>query len=174
VLQGDEALQKYERLMQETLGLPATEPLVPALADRWVNWRLQASLRQLEGRPDQVWLQVQASTVLPTTCQRCLGLLELPVDADRALRFVADEATALAEDEWADEDVLVLQAELNLHALIEDELLLALPLIPKHEVCPVALKLAVADADFEQHATTAAKPFAALVDLQALLTQKPK
>ena len=50
-------------------------------------------------------------------------------------------------------------------ALVEDELLMALPASPKHDVCPQAVKLRVADADF-QEAEDKPNPFAALVGLK--------
>jgi len=49
---------------------------------------------------------------------------------DRDFRFVPDEATAMAEDDEAEEDLLVLSGEFDLLALVEDELLMDLPLVP--------------------------------------------
>jgi uncharacterized protein len=67
--------------------------------------------------------------------------VELEVDVARALRFVADEATAEALDAESEDDVLALPRRLDLHDLVEDELLLALPLVPMHTTCPVPLPL---------------------------------
>lgn len=55
--------------------------------------------------------------------------------------FVASEALAGVEDEESEEDVLVLSKSFNLLELIEDELLMATPLVPKHAVCPKPVKL---------------------------------
>ncbi len=54
-------------------------------------------------------------------------------------RFVKDEATAQAQDEVSDElDHLVHHKHFELLDLIEDELLMALPLVSLHEFCPNA------------------------------------
>ena len=84
----------------------------------------------------------------------------------RSFRFVETEELAQAQDDEAQEDVLVLSRAFNLLELIEDELLLAVPLIPKHEVCPVAVKLAVADPGFEAALEQKVNPFAVLAGLK--------
>jgi uncharacterized protein len=50
--------------------------------------------------------------------------------------------------------------------LIEDELLMTLPVVPKHDVCPVPIKLQVADADFVDEPTEKPNPFAVLEQLK--------
>jgi uncharacterized protein len=50
--------------------------------------------------------------------------------------------------------------------LIEDEVLMDLPVVPRHAVCPVPVKLATADPDFEL-AAVKPNPFAALSALKA-------
>jgi uncharacterized protein len=59
--------------------------------------------------------------------------IELMIEQD--FRFVADEATALAEDDASEEDLLVLEDSFDLMALVEDELLMSLPLVPMHPTC---------------------------------------
>lgn len=70
-------------------------------------------------------------------CQRCLAPYEQSFDVEAAYRLVATEAEAeefpLDEDEL---DVIVGSRQFDLVDLIEEELLLSLPLVPKHEVCP--------------------------------------
>ena len=56
--------------------------------------------------------------------------------------------------------------QFNLAGLIEDELLMALPLVPRHEVCPPGLKMAVADPNFDAQEPEKAHPFAALAKLR--------
>jgi uncharacterized protein len=62
-----------------------------------------------------------------------------------AIRFAANESQAASEDADSDEDVLALTRSLNLRELAEDELLLALPLVPRHASCPQPLPLAAGD-----------------------------
>jgi uncharacterized protein len=82
-----------------------------------------------------LWLQLRVSTQVPLACQRCLQPYQQPVEVDRWFRFVLDEAQALQEDDDVPEDLLVWSPKFNLLELIEDEVLLDLPLIPKHEDC---------------------------------------
>ena len=133
-----------------------------------VTWSVRGEFRAVAGGASQVWLHIQAQTALPLECQRCLGPVCAEVQVDRAFRFVADEATAIAEDVEAEEDLLVLTRHLDLAELVEDELLLALPLVPRHDVCPNPLPStslsaddSVEDADVPPH------PFAALAGFKA-------
>ena len=57
----------------------------------------------------------------------------------RSIRFVHGADLAQQLDEESEEDVLALSAALDLRELIEDELILALPLVPRHDVCPQPL-----------------------------------
>jgi uncharacterized protein len=156
-LSAQDLLSTYERIMQETQGLGA---------DRLLDWSAQGELRTNEAGAEQFWLHLTMDTCLPLTCQRCLGLADMVVSVNRSFRFVEGEAAAEAEDELAEEDVLALSRDFNLHELMEDEVLMALPLFPRHEVCPVEVKLAVADAEFEEASTEKINPFAVLASLQ--------
>jgi uncharacterized protein len=70
-------------------------------------------------------------------CQRCLVPYEQAFNVDAIYRIVGTEAEAeefpLDEDEV---DVIVGSRQFDLIELIEEELLLSLPLVPKHDVCP--------------------------------------
>ena len=81
---------------------------------------------------------------------------------DRSFRFVPDEQTAAAEDDESEEDLLALSADFDLMELIEDELLMELPVAPRHAVCPVPVPMAVADPDFERQTEAVESPFALL------------
>ena len=104
------------------------------------------------------------------TCQRCLAPVDVPLEVDREFRFVADEATAEALDDESEEDLLAMSREFDLRELIEDELLMALPLVPRHEECPAPVQMASSDEDFEEASAEKPNPFAALA---ALKTGKP-
>lgn len=157
-LKGDDLLQKYERLKQESSRLEAD-----LTKDEQIFWKATGELADSAGLKPQVWLHVTAHARLPQTCQRCLGEVSTVLDVERSYRFVADEATAEAQDDACEEDLLAISREFNLLALIEDELLMALPQVPLHDVCPVPPKMAAVDADFEaEGATGRPNPFAVL------------
>ncbi|MCR4300256.1 MAG: YceD family protein [Sulfuricaulis sp.] len=73
---------------------------------------------------------------LRVSCQRCLEAMDLNLEASPWLILMkAGERLAAHED---DTDVLVVDKPLSLSTLVEDELLLALPMVPMHEPnrCP--------------------------------------
>jgi uncharacterized protein len=134
-----------------------------------VRWQAHGALRAAsEGGEPAVWLHLLAETVAPLTCQRCLGAVETPLQVDRWFRFVADETTAAAEDNDCEEDLLPLEPRPSLYELLEDELLMGLPLVPMHDVCPVPVSMqsgdvAAADGPAEEQRP---HPFAALSRLK--------
>lgn len=108
----------------ELAGLPA------------VRWSAQGrTVPQRVGGP-QLWLDLQADAELEWECQRCLHGVREPLGIDLQIRFARDEAEAVRLDAESDDDVLALTRHLNLLELLEDELIMAQPLVPRHEVCP--------------------------------------
>jgi uncharacterized protein len=105
-------------------------------------------------------LHVELDGELKLRCQRCLGPLIQPVRVQRDIVLVpgADEF-AQREDEAESEDVIPDVARLALGPLLEEELLLALPLAPRHEegACDTGIETATAPAP---------SPFAALAKLK--------
>ena len=136
----------------------------PMFSARRVDWRASGHLRQPRVGEPEIWLEVHAESRLPLQCQRCLKSVDVDVVAQRRLRFVAGEKAAAELDEQCDDDVLALTRALDLHDLIEDEMILALPLVPTHGSCPEPL---VVPADDLAPDEPAAHPFAALAALRA-------
>jgi uncharacterized protein len=154
-LEGLEPLQNYERLAPDLKGLGPEVML---------NWSARFESRTGAAGGLEPWLKLQVSTRFPLICQRCLEALDLPVQSSREFRFVATEALAEEQDDDCEEDLLVLTREFDLAGLIEDELVMALPLIPRHEICPTAVPMSAVDADFEA-ANVKPNPFEGLSGL---------
>lgn len=150
-------LQKLERLAEETQGLGP---------DSTVKWQARGELRPRAGADDEVWLHLQAKAAVPLTCQRCMGVVVTPVQVDQWYRFVADEDIAMAEDDQSEEDLLVMEPQFDLLAVLEDELLMALPLVPMHDECPVAPKLQAGETEIGAEAGQKPNPFAVLAQLK--------
>lgn len=132
-----------------------------------VKWSLQGEVRvQRYGAQPQVWLHLQAQAHIPMTCQRCLSEAPIALEIDQSYRFVATEAQAMDEDEDSDEDVLVLSRDFDVVELLEDELIMALPPIPKHDTCPQTPTFEAADADFSDAPGDKPNPFAVLQKLK--------
>lgn len=130
-----------------------------------VEWRAEGRRVPVAGGEPELWLQLTARVPVWLTCQRCLRPFELPIEIDRPLRFVRGEAQAEALDAELDEDVLALPRALDVRELIEDELLLALPLVPRHESCPAPLNFSADPVD-DAVEPERANPFAALQALK--------
>lgn len=132
-----------------------------------VQWQVRGEMRaQRYGAKPQIWLHLQATAQVPMTCQRCLSEASIPLEIDQSYRFVATEGEALDEDEGSEEDILVLSRDFNVLELLEDELIMALPPIPKHEECPQAPRFEAADADFSEGVQAKPNPFAVLQKLK--------
>ncbi|MEW9899316.1 YceD family protein [Chitinivorax sp. PXF-14] len=83
-------------------------------------------------------LYVSGSVVL--LCQRCLQPLKETIDSQSVLTQFADEqAIEIASEEDPELEGIVADKRLDVLALIEDEILLSLPVSPKHESCGPAL-----------------------------------
>lgn len=122
-------LRNMERLAHEARALAP---------DSTVNWEARAELRPGSGADDDVWLHLVAETSIPLICQRCMGTVATSLEVDQWYRFVATEAIAMEQDDESEEDLLVMEPHFDLLTVIEDELLMALPLVPMHDECPVA------------------------------------
>lgn len=127
---------------------------------------------RVEGARDQrqrPLLKLRVSGTLLLQCQRCLETLEYGVNVDTALRLVAQEALDTEYDDDPDEpDCVADSTAFDLAALIEDEVLLALPPYPRHEAGTCGAGAAGAGAGAHNDGNTA---FSALQTLKQKLIQ---
>lgn len=155
-LAGEWPLSQFDRITDSAApGVPVTD------ADQ-VQWSAQGEQRQLRGGDAQTWLGVRASTHIALECQRCLKSVDVPLQVDRRFMFVQGEDAAAQLDTDSEDDVLALTRALDLRELIEDELLLAMPIVPRHEVCPEPLASSAGEESLEDKPN----PFAALAALK--------
>jgi uncharacterized protein len=138
-------------------------------ADAAADWRLEGSLQAVTGGPAQLWLHLQGSAKVLLQCQRCLQDMGEVLRVDRRIRFVRGETEAARLDEESDDDVLALVPRLDLQELLEDELILGLPLVPRHECCPQPLVLDPAGQSGPAAEAETPHPFAALAALRGKL-----
>ncbi len=159
-LAGTWPLAEMPRLLQDTLPPPDGAATVA--------WAVRGSSKPVAGGEPELRLHLHAGTTLRMCCQRCLQPVTVVLDVRPSLRFVRGEAQAEALDEAGDEDVLALTAALDLRQLVEDELILALPLVPRHETCAEPLPMSAGD-----DAATAEAPSPAFATLASLLRDSP-
>ena len=130
--QADASLAAVEPLaVFPRLAAAATDSAASALID----WSARGELRATPAAATEPWIQVSARTTLTLQCQRCLDPVDVPIRVDRWFRFLPDEASAAREDDLSEVDVLVVSSRFDLRALIEDELILELPMVPQHDIC---------------------------------------
>ena len=157
-LAGEWAQEGFARMATVTVAAPAPAPAV--------RWRVHGQRALLAGAGVQAALRIEADTVVTLECQRCLQPMHTPLGISRRLFFVEGEDAAAALDEESEEDVLALGPSLNLHALVEDELLLSLPIVPRHDVCAEPLVVAGASDIRPPEDEAREHPFAALAALK--------
>lgn len=162
-LTGSMPLSKCERLAQD---LYRTEP---DFASKMVHWQASGESVAVSGGVVQSWLHLDIQASVPLPCQRCLQGMSESVDIRRSFRFVRDEAEANAQDDEAEEDLLVASKQFDLLALIEDELIMAMPFAPARERCPVPVQLQVSSEEYEAALSEKPKAFAALGDLKSIV-----
>jgi len=124
-----------------------------------IAWKAEGGTSK-QGYP-QLLLAVAGKVQL--VCQRCLTPFDYAMDSSTLLMLGKDDEEADEIEEIIDDesiDVIVGTRSMNLMDLIEDEALLALPQVPKHEVCPDASLLDKAKSAKES-------PFATLKGLKA-------
>lgn len=109
---------------------------LPRLADLLQDsaGTLQGSIEgESEGR--QRFLRLTVAGSVNVVCARCNGTLSLRIAVDNRLLLVMP-GQPWPEDETGDEpDAIEASLELNVLALVEDEILLALPIAAKHDEC---------------------------------------
>lgn len=128
------AFARDGRVLEGTLAVSGLVRLHDLLTDGVgeVHYRLWG----LKGKLGQSQLRLEAWGFLPLACQRCLEAVRFELAVDDLLELVP-EGAELSQDELEDDtrDFLPVAGELDVAALVEDEILLALPVAPRHEKC---------------------------------------
>ena len=97
------------------------------------DWQMETHFEDSPGSEPRQILELALKGRLHLVCQRCLQ--DCAVDLDEKRRFVLLATEAEADDfpmEDEEQEPLVSSQHFNLLETIEDEVLLSLPLIPKH------------------------------------------
>ncbi len=147
------------RSFEGTLAVAALPRLVSALVDDagMVHFALEFGRDAL----GTAFLDVRAQADLHLLCQRSLEPFACPVTVDSRLGLIREEREEAALLPGY-EPLLVDAEPLRLASVIEDELLLALPLVPMRPGSENAVAAWAVPADDELEPATRANPFAAL------------
>lgn len=132
------------------------ERLADGLYDRSGNLRYLL-VGQTDGR-QRLRLRLEVAGTINLRCQRCLERLPYPVALDSRLLLLEEKAGG-AEADIEDLDAVAVNPELDVWSLVEDEVLLAQPMAPRHDdgECQAVVR---GDKD------PAAAPFAVLAGLK--------
>jgi uncharacterized protein len=134
--------------------------------------RLCASLAETDGAADYDlefgrdelgvdYLAVRVDAALPLTCQRTLEVFREPVHVEQRLGLIGEESEEAALPPGY-EPLLIADGTLSLADVIEDELILALPVVPLKPGAPIEWQTGrVEDGEGDEP-----KPFAALAGLK--------
>lgn len=104
------------------------------------------------GRP---CLAVDLSGNFVLTCQRCLKPMKWGMASRSDLELVTNQESI--DNAIDDRDRVLAGKEMDVDALVEDEVILGVPMIPRHEVCSTARAIASSEA---------ALPFGVLASLK--------
>lgn len=149
------------RIYSGTFQLAALSRLTNMLADDRgvVHYELKFARNMIGQR----MVTMHAETSLPLICQATLERFELPVAIDTRIGFVRDEADADGLPEGY-EPALTDEGLVDPAALIEDELILAVPVIPRNP--DAVLDVPALDEPESATATDRPNPFSALAALK--------
>ena len=109
-------------------GLPRLQELLFS-TDGMLEYTLSGFMNQ-----GQSFLHCEVKGVLQLVCQRCLEAFVYPVGVKSDLMLVSDEKVLAEMNEEEDDvvDAILAEPHLDVLALIEEEILLDLPMSPKH------------------------------------------
>lgn len=101
---------------------------------------------RVSGEPAAL-LHIEVQGALNMTCQRCLEPLVQPIDVNNTLHLVASEAELDSEEDELNAIIAGIDApekivgatDFDILALLEDEIILSLPISVVHDVCPTQL-----------------------------------
>jgi len=163
------ALARERREIAGELPLAALPRLAESLlsTDGALRYRIRGEVDD-RGRPGAAMHLVAR---LPMECQRCGGPVDIDLRRDARFRFVADEAQLGAEpDDDDDVDVIVGSQRMELVPWIEDEAILSLPLVPRHEAgdpqCRPAVPLSATAGEPASAEAVRPNPFSVLAGLK--------
>jgi uncharacterized protein len=128
--------------------------------DDGFEWAVQTFFDGVAGGEPRLKMNLSLKGQMHLICQRCMQPCLVQIDESRQFVFLANEALADAfpmEDDAL--EPLVMDSQFDLLGTIEDEILLSLPLIPKHPegVCEHTTLGSGAD-DLMNQGETAKKP----------------
>ncbi|PSB91652.1 hypothetical protein BZL35_00869 [Candidatus Pandoraea novymonadis] len=113
------------------------------LASQVFHWRIEGFenlVPRVNSMPQsELFLKLALNGPMWLECQRCLMPYQEFLTSETTFKIVthevkADDISLVGQDKF---EVLVGSKQFDMKILIEEELLLSMPIVPKHSVCPV-------------------------------------
>jgi len=122
------------RVLEGELPLSQLERLHDVLAS--VAGVISYRIEGFRGERGEPMLQLTVSGQVQLACQRCLEAVPFELDVDSLLEVIP-EGAEMSQDELEDDtrDFLPVVRELVVADFVEDEIILSLPVAPRHERC---------------------------------------
>ncbi len=155
------ALAEKRRHLRGEMALGQLDRVVKLLVDAQGSARVDLMFSKT-GRQASVTGRVEAELVLQ--CQCCLGAMSWPVRSVVNLGIVSSVDQALMLPESMEPLLLDAESEMPLADIVQDELLLAIPAVPRHADCQLPRPL---EAKPEKP-----HPFAGLAELKSKLSSQ--
>lgn len=168
-------VRKYfsqQREYRGVLGLSQLPRLQALLADNGDSSDIRVDLQFEKNSQNECFITGTIEAELILVCQRCLGDLPYHLQTRLAVRVLEVLQASGDRELEADELEVVLseQGRLDLRALIEDEVILSLPIVSSHDAADCNQQLSAFRTSAEaQSADRQNKPFAALEALKEQL-----
>ena len=151
-------------LIRGSLPVASMERLATLLEDNTGHARIELQFSHDEAHRRRIEGRILASVMLQ--CQRCLEPVAVELDEQVNLALVASEAIAdklpADIDPWLTDEEQLAPAD-----LIEEQLILGLPIVASHTRCELAIKQNNSKLPPEDAAEPAQNPFAVLATLKS-------
>lgn len=141
--------------------------------------RLSQSVRETVGEIDFEFIATQdrlgrplgrleLNGSLSLTCELCEAALAYPLHEVRTYRFARSEREVQCEpiDPGESSELLLGAVRFDVHELVEDEAILAIPISPRHTSCQAAIEAKVAMSEAESPAADT-RPFSVLAQFKS-------
>lgn len=138
--------------------------LCEALASNEANIYVKVDF--FRGEQQQALMSIKLAATMQLVCQRCLDLMTFSTASTYDYMFMSDERGEIMLPEGYDALVLGTKDPFDLKILVEDELLLALPIIPMHDLDECQQPVLLDEPEPIENEVTRSNPFSVLAQLK--------
>jgi DUF177 domain-containing protein len=157
-------LARSQRLLHGRLLLSRMPRLVSSLEDD--TSEIDVELKFDVDVTGIAWMEGHLTGTLPLCCQRCMQQLLMPIDAIFKLAMIESESEIERLGEQYEPLLLENDSLVSVVELVEDELLLALPIVPKHDTVECNAGEEIVEQVVKVKPEPKKNPFAVLADLK--------